>query len=104
MNPLLSAWSRYVRRPQFDRGKERRPRCRPAIERLEDRLVLTSRTFSLNDPEFSTLQVGLNNLGQTGGKYGVDIDMPAAWSVTTGSMKTVVALLDDGVDYTDPDV
>jgi hypothetical protein len=73
-------------------------------------LALTSRTFTLNDPLFPTNDWGSNNLGQPnsfvsgGGKYGVDIDMPAAWSVATGSMTTVVALLDDGVDYTNPDV
>jgi hypothetical protein len=71
--------------------------------------VLTSRTFTLNDPLFPTNDWGSNNLGQpnsflaAGGKYGMDMDMPAAWSVTTGSMTTVVALLDDGVDYTNDD-
>src|SRR5262249_29154271 len=39
-----------------------------------------------------------------GGKYGVDIDMPAAWSITTGKMTTVVAIMDTGADYTDADV
>jgi len=30
--------------------------------------------------------------------------MPAAWSITTGKMTKVLAVLDDGVDYTNPDV
>src|SRR6476620_2170491 len=81
-----------------------------SAEALEDRVVPTSRAFSLNDPNFPTSQWGLNNTGQpntitaAGGTYGVDIDMPAAWAVTTGQMTTVVALLDDGVDYTSPDL
>jgi hypothetical protein len=106
MNPLRYAMRQYLR--GFQSGprstSKARPRSRPAVERLEDRVVPTSRTFSLNDPNWSTLQVGLNNLGQTGGKYGVDIDMPAAWSITTGSMTTVVAVIGDGVDYTNPDI
>jgi hypothetical protein len=40
----------------------------------------------------------------TGGLYDIDIDAPEAWTVTTGSMKTVLAQVDDGVDYTNPDV
>jgi hypothetical protein len=80
------------------------------VEHLEDRVVPTSRAFSLNDPDFASQQWGLNNTGQpnsfstTGGTYGVDIDMPAAWSVTTGKMTTVLAVIDDGVDYTNPDL
>jgi hypothetical protein len=77
------------------------------VELLENRCVPTS---TLNDPLYPFDQWGLNNTGQpnsfspVGGKYGMDIDMPAAWSVTTGKMTTVLAVLDDGIDYTNPDV
>ncbi|MFO0808128.1 MAG: S8 family serine peptidase [Gemmataceae bacterium] len=83
---------------------------RRRLEALEDRVVPTSHAFAVNDPDFPSLQWGLNNVRQSnpfsaaGGKYGVDIDMPAAWSVTTGKMTTVLAMLDDGVDYTNPDL
>ncbi|OWK43728.1 S8 family serine peptidase [Fimbriiglobus ruber] len=49
-----------------------------------------------NDPSYS-LQWALNN--PTSG-----ISAPAAWNVTTGTGKTIVAVIDTGVDYTDPDL
>jgi subtilisin family serine protease/uncharacterized protein (DUF2141 family) len=56
-----------------------------------------------NDPQFPSLW-GLNNTGQTGGTPDVDINAPLAWEATTGSTKTVVAVIDTGVDYTHPDL
>ena len=56
-----------------------------------------------NDPLFSD-QWGLNNTGQTGGTWDADIDAPEAWTITTGSMSTVVAVLDTGIDYTHEDL
>ncbi len=70
------------------------------LETLENRCLLAG----FNDPDYSTIQWGLNNIGQNGGTYDVDIDAEAAWSVSTGSMKTVLAEVDDGVDYTNADV
>ena len=81
------------------------------IERLEERRLLAG--VIPDDPGFPQ-QWELHNTGQsssawlgqgpTGGGYDADMDLPAAWSITTGSMKTVVAVLDLGVDYTDPDL
>jgi len=56
-----------------------------------------------NDPLLSQ-QWSLRNFGQNGGKPGADIHAEQAWSVTTGSPKIVVAVLDTGIDYNNPDL
>jgi thermitase len=56
-----------------------------------------------HDPQFSD-QWALANSGQRGGKQGADISATLAWSITTGSDKVVVAVLDSGVDYTHEDL
>jgi subtilisin family serine protease len=52
---------------------------------------------SPNDPNFSQ-QWGLNQSSDA------DIDAPEAWNLTTGSRQVVVAVLDTGVDYNNPDL
>jgi serine protease len=49
-------------------------------------------------------QYGLLNTGQNGGLAGADINARTAWSVTTGSMRTTVAVIDTGIDYQHPDL
>ncbi|MDP8902025.1 MAG: S8 family serine peptidase, partial [Actinomycetota bacterium] len=56
-----------------------------------------------NDPGYKDLW-GLNNTGQTGGTVDADADAPEAWEVTTGSPTTVVAVIDDGIDTSHPDL
>ena len=55
------------------------------------------------DPRFAE-QWALANDGQNGGKQGADVSAMRAWSVTTGTDKVVVAVLDSGVDYTHSDL
>ncbi|MDD2609412.1 MAG: S8 family peptidase [Giesbergeria sp.] len=75
----------------------------PSIEFLEKNWVVSSQAVS-NEPYYSN-----NNLW---GLYG-DKTSPAnqfgsqageAWQKTTGSLKTVVGVIDSGIDYTHPDL
>ncbi len=56
-----------------------------------------------NDPRFSSMY-GLNNTGQTGGTVDADIDAPEAWNISTGTRRTIVAVIDTGVDYNHQDL
>ena len=56
-----------------------------------------------NDPSFSQ-QWSLANTGQNGGVSGDDIHAEAAWNISTGSRSVVVAVIDTGVDYNNPDL
>lgn len=61
-----------------------------------------------NDPLLIQLW-GLSNVGQkdsdgTPGVPGVDIDVEKAWEIETGSNKTIIAVIDTGVDFTHPDL
>jgi subtilisin family serine protease len=56
-----------------------------------------------NDTYFPD-QWHLNNTGQSGGTYDADIDAPEAWEITIGDPNIVVAVLDDGIDTSHPDL
>src|SRR5262245_16648008 len=57
---------------------------------------------------FYGLEWGLNNTGQSvngsTGAADADIDAPEAWNISTGSVSTVVADIDTGIDYNHPDL
>lgn len=61
------------------------------------------RSFVPNDPLFGA-QWALRNTGQGGGVAGHDISAVGAWDVTRGSDAITVAIIDEGVDYTHPDL
>jgi subtilisin family serine protease len=56
-----------------------------------------------NDPYFP-MQWALDNTGQNEGTPGADIHAPEAWDLEQGNPDIVIAILDTGVDYTNPDI
>ena len=56
-----------------------------------------------NDTRFGELW-GLNNIGQSGGTPGADIDATSAWNIATGDSNVIVAIIDSGIDYNHPDL
>src|SRR4029079_15566288 len=56
-----------------------------------------------NDPMTNVLY-GQNNIGQGGGTVDADMDAAEAWDLSTGSLRTGVAVIDTGIDYTHPDL
>jgi len=56
-----------------------------------------------NDPSFSA-QWHYHNTGQSGGTADADIDLPEAWELETGNTNVIVAIEDQGVDYSHEDL
>jgi subtilisin family serine protease len=78
----------------------------PSVDYFEEDVSVGAALFPNEQsasPQF-VRQYGLNNTGQTGGVPDADIDAPEAWDTTVGSVETVIALIDSGVDYTHPDL
>lgn len=73
-----------------------RLRSNPAVRYAESDTTLHAADVFPNDPYFPQLW-GLNNPDN------VDIGAPAAWSVTTGTPATIVAVLDTGIDLSNPE-
>jgi hypothetical protein len=74
----------------------------PTVAYIEPNLIVKA-TAVPNDPMFPQ-QWGLNDTGQVGSPVDPDIGAEAAWNLTTGSAKVVIAVIDSGIDYTHPDL
>jgi uncharacterized protein (TIGR02145 family) len=59
--------------------------------------------ISTNDPLLNQ-QWALNNSGQSGGTPGADMNVLQAWQLNNGSPSITIAILDEGVDLTHPDL
>lgn len=73
-----------------------------------DTQVITSEFVNPADETYYNLLWGLNNTGQlirtAIGDGSTDIDAPAAWDMTGGSDAIIVAVIDEAVDMTHPDL
>ena len=61
-----------------------------------------SKKFIPNDPEFNA-QWHLNNVGQTNGLFGEDINVTGIWDFFNGSGVNI-SIIDDGLDYNHSDI
>jgi subtilisin family serine protease len=59
--------------------------------------------FVPNDPLYPN-QWHLNNTGQFGGKPGADVKAEAAWDLVDADTSLVIAIVDDGIDTSHPDL
>ena len=75
----------------------------PQVEFAEPNFLISKEDVAPNDPQFNQ-QWALRNTGQNNGQYGSDVSAGSAWTTTTGSKSTVIALIDSGVDFTHPDL
>jgi subtilisin family serine protease len=69
-------------------------------------LMHTVADCSVNDPRYN-LQWNLQNTGtsqQGSGTIGADMDVEAAWGITTGSPNIKIAIIDSGVDTLHPEL
>jgi RHS repeat-associated protein len=73
------------------------------LEFAEPNFLITKDDVIPNDVQFGE-QWALRNTGQNGGQFGSDINVGTAWSKTTGSRSTIVAVIDSGIDFTHPDL
>ncbi len=73
------------------------------VEFAEPNFLIAKDDVVANDARFNE-QWALRNTGQNGGQFGSDINATGAWSTTTGSPSTVIAVVDSGIDFTHPDL
>ena len=75
----------------------------PQVEFAEPNFLISKEDLTPNDAQFNE-QWALRNTGQNGGQFGADINAGGAWSTTTGSKDTVIAVIDSGIDFTHPEL
>lgn len=77
---------------------------RRLVPQFQTKQVISDHEFmKFNDPYFAD-QWYLNNVGQTGGKVGLDLNVEPAWRNNFTGAGLIVCILDDGIDHTHPDL
>ncbi|MCP4176899.1 MAG: S8 family serine peptidase [bacterium] len=73
------------------------------FEYSEPEWTIITKKLCTNDDLWNK-QWGLNNTGQHGGTTGADIQVCDAWDITRGDNDITIAVIDEGVDLTHPDL
>ncbi|KAK3584435.1 hypothetical protein CHS0354_017715 [Potamilus streckersoni] len=76
---------------------------RVPLEQIVARDEIPTQTIEHSDPFYKD-QWYLENLGQTGGKRGIDMNVAKVWEYGFTGKGVVVAVLDDGIDHSHPDL
>lgn len=107
--PVESVAQRYAAMEEVERVEYSRVFVRPEVNVVPVNEVAATRSGSepFNDPMLP-LQWGLHNEGSSEifstAYAGADINAYEAWKYATGNPKVVVAVVDEGVKYTHPDL
>jgi subtilisin family serine protease len=76
----------------------------PGVKYVEPNYKIFRKSLP-NDPDVqSGLQWHLNNFGQSGGTAGADVDANGAWDIGVGTGEKILAIFDDGLEHTHPDL
>ncbi|HEX7318020.1 MAG TPA: S8 family serine peptidase [Pyrinomonadaceae bacterium] len=73
------------------------------VEFVEPNYLINRDEVVPDDPRFPE-QWALKNNGATGGLTGADVQTVPAWQLTKGARKTVIAVVDSGIDFSHPDL
>ncbi len=74
------------------------------VEWCEPNFIQEYQLYSVPDDPLYPMQWHLENSGQGGGIPGASVEAPAAWDLEKGSPAITIAILDDGVQLTHPDL
>lgn len=90
---VMVAEPEYVKVPVY----ENKPGAAP------ENFSFKGTAWTPNDPRYGE-QWHYHNTGQQNGTPDADIDLPEAWEITKGNAQVIVAIIDEGIQHTHPDI